>query len=118
VTRRHPTDPPAGAVKPPPPPAPPTKNKVRQARREAGDEAARVPGIVVNLRTSAHGLEYIRRIVGRELREEIENLAKARPHAGQSPADFAAFYRPKEAKVAFLQDLVGAIDVARVDAER
>jgi hypothetical protein len=97
---------------------PPTKNKVRQARRELGDEAARVPGIVVNLRTSAYGLEFIRRIVGRELRDEVDKLAKARPHPGQSLADFAQFYGPKEAKVAFLQDLVAAIDHARVDAER
>lgn len=96
---------------------PPTKNKVRQARREAGDEAARVPGIVVNFRTSAHGLEFIRRIVGRELRDEIEKLAKARPHPGQPLAEFAKFYAPKEAKVAFLQDLVAAIDFARVDAD-
>lgn len=101
----------------------PTQNKVRQARHAARDAGkpgnpraiSAAVGIVRDLQTSPDGLEYLRRVVARDLGDDIRKLERLAPKPGQSREEFAAVHRTKETKVAFLQDLLAAIERASVD---
>ena len=101
----------------------PTANKAQQARNAArltSDKPAASAmlssyvGDVVGFQTTAHGLEYLRRVVARDLADDVSKLARARPKHGQPDAEFQEFYEAKEEKVAFLQDLLSAIGRAHV----
>lgn len=89
-----------------------TKNRVRQARKTATDTAAMDRPIPYVLTLNPFRVEYLRRIVARELRDDIAKLAGFRPKPDQSSADFADVYRNKERKIVFLQDVLAAIEAA------
>lgn len=88
---------------------------------DALDDALPKPGLgpmavgeVRGLYLSFNEVEFIRRIVARELREESKRLTAARPKDGQSRDDFAAFLHGKRRKVVFLDGTLAAIGRARV----
>lgn len=100
----------------------PTENKVRQARhaaRAAGAAdpvaAAKFVGTVVNFRASAHGLEYLRRIVNRELTAQVKKINNAAAKAGQSEEDFVDFYDKLQSKRQFLYHLRSCLEDAKVE---
>lgn len=110
MSRRAPSPIPKGAVKPEPPPAPPRPTRLSD---EHQDELHRV-GDVEGLRLSANGLEWLRRMAKRELQEREAHLAGASPFIGQSDRSFAEAYAKIERKVVFLQDLLSAIERAKI----
>ena len=72
-------------------------------------------GDVAGLRLSGNGLNWLRRVTSREVRTVAAKLAEARPKDGQPAADFADFYAKLERRYCFLQDILRAVDSARVD---
>ena len=85
-----------------------------RAKKEASEAELHRVGDVEGLRLSANGLEWFRRMAKRELQEREAHLAGASPFIGQSDRAFAEAYAKIERKVVFLQDLLSAIERAKI----
>jgi hypothetical protein len=98
------------------------RNKVRAARQTARERSPATDpaevdnrvGEVVGLRLSPAGLEYLRRVVLRDLSRQHDKITEAAPYPGQRDREFAEFFAGLERKLAILQVVADGIEAATV----